>query len=76
MSFEVKGEAVIAAHDMNELKLVYRALHKGLRTFPELMDSHFLTELQLFLQKHARQDGVDVTHHSAWDAWLQQSGAS
>ena len=53
MSFEVKGEAVIAAHCQQELKLVYRALHKQLMRFPDLLDSHFLIELQKFLQMQA-----------------------
>lgn len=70
MGFEKKGEAVIAAHDTAELKLVYRVLHANLSQHPELMDTHFLIELQNFLQAQARSEGVDVGDHGAWDAWL------
>jgi hypothetical protein len=70
MSFETKGEAVIAAHSLEELRLVYRALHKELARFPDLLDTHFLIELQNFLQRKAAADGVDMTVHSEWEAWL------
>jgi hypothetical protein len=72
MSFEIKGEAVIAAHCQQELKLIYRALHKQLTRFPDLMDTHFLIELQSFMQKQASADGVDVTVHAEWEAWLEK----
>lgn len=73
MSFETRGEAVIGAHELSELKLVYAVLHSQLARRPELMDTHFLTELQSFLQRAAAADGVDATHHAAWDAWLSGS---
>jgi len=70
MSFEQRGEAVIAAHSLEELKLVYRLLHRHLADHPELMDTHFLIELQNFLHAKAVADGVDTTDHGAWDRWL------
>lgn len=73
MTFTLRGEAVAAAHDLNELKLIYRVLHKQIRNEPDLMDTHFLIELQQFLQAQAQSDGVDVTNHSHWEAWLKSS---
>lgn len=70
MSFESRGEAVVAAHDENELKLIYCVLHRHLAEHPDLMDTHFLTELQGFLQRQAQAAGVDVAHHGDWDRWL------
>jgi hypothetical protein len=54
----------------SEQKLVYRALHQQLSRLPELMDAQFLEELQTTLQKQAQAEGVDVSDHGAWDAWL------
>lgn len=76
MSFEQRGEAVIGAHDLDELKLVFRILHRHLGQHPELLDSHFLTELQGFLHQRAIQDGVDIADHSAWDRWLGNDTAA
>jgi hypothetical protein len=75
MSFELRGEAVVAAHSVEDLKLVYRVLHRHLSQHPELMETHFLTELQNFLHARARADGVDTAHHGAWDAWLGNDDA-
>jgi len=75
MSFEQRGETVIGAHDLEELKLVYRVLHRHLAKHTELMDTHFLIELQNFLHARAQADGVDTAHHSAWDAWLGNTDA-
>jgi len=54
----------------SELKLIYRILHENLASNPELMDSDLLNDLQTLLQQKARQDGVDVSLHSQWAAWL------
>jgi len=75
MSFEQRGETVIGAHDLEELKLVYRVLHRHLAKHTELMDTHFLIELQNYLHKQASADGVDTANHSAWDAWLGNTDA-
>ena len=70
MTFELRGEAVVAAHSVDELKLVYRILHAHLAQHTELMDTHFLIELQNFLHRQAIAEGVDSSDHGAWDAWL------
>jgi hypothetical protein len=58
---------------LNELKLVYRVLHRSLLDETELMDSTFLSELQAHLQRAARSDGVDTSDHSAWAGWLGET---
>lgn len=75
MGFETRGEAVIAACSLEDLKLVYRVLHQNLRECPELMESDFLGDLQEFLHRTATLDGVDATDHGAWDAWLGKTGS-
>ena len=72
MSFQERGEAVVAAHDLAELKLIYRVLHSQLRDVPELMETNFVLELQTFLQNKAGEDGVDVGIHGDWEKWLVQ----
>jgi hypothetical protein len=57
-------------YPLDERKLVYRVLHEHLTGHPELMDSRILDDLQRDLQAAARAEGVDVTDHRAWDAWL------
>jgi hypothetical protein len=57
-------------YPVGELKLIYQALHAALPGEPELMDSLLLEDLQRFLQERATQDGVDVSTHSQWAAWL------
>lgn len=56
--------------DISDLKLVFRVLHAHLTEHLELMDSEFFTDLQKRLQAVATRDGVDVTDHAAWGAWL------
>jgi hypothetical protein len=72
MSFESRGEAVVAALDPAELKVIYRVLHAHLTEHPELLDTDFLLELQNHLQIVARAEGVDTSDHGAWDRWLSQ----
>jgi hypothetical protein len=57
-------------YPLDELKLLYRVLHRQLKTTPELMDGDFLSDLQTHLQKAAQADGIDIANHSAWDTWL------
>ncbi len=76
MSFQHRGESVIASHDLNELKLVFRVLHRHLGQHPDLLDTHFLIELQRFLHDQAISDGVDIADHSAWDRWLGNDDAA
>ena len=56
--------------DANELKLIYRTLHKNLLQEPALMDSRFLEELQRHLQAVAGSEGIDTSNHAEWDQWL------
>ena len=56
--------------DIHELKLVYRILHQNLLSNVALMDAEFLEALQSWLQYRAVQDGVDLSEHAQWDAWL------
>ncbi|WP_018878098.1 MULTISPECIES: hypothetical protein [unclassified Thioalkalivibrio] len=53
-----------------ELKLVYSTLHAQLTLEPDLMDSELMADLQTHLQQAAKADGVDVSTHSQWAAWL------
>lgn len=57
-------------HPVSEWKLVYRVLHGQLSRHPELIDSDFLAALQRYLQLQAQTDGIDVSDHGSWDAWL------
>jgi hypothetical protein len=65
----------LTAFDNQDLKLVYRTLHGQLLESPELMDSPFLNELQLWLQTLARVEGVDISDHAQWDRWLGRRSA-
>lgn len=57
-------------YPVSELKLVYSTLHAQLTLEPELMDSELMADLQRHLQQAAKSDGVDVSTHSQWAAWL------
>ena len=57
-------------YPLAEQKLIYRVLHRNLADHPELMDTQFLDELQRSLQQSAQADGIDVSDHGQWDAWL------
>lgn len=61
----------LAHFDLSELKVVYRVLHDNLLQTPELMDAAFLQALQDWLQLCAGQQGVDISDHAQWDAWLR-----
>lgn len=70
MAFEIRNGRIIAEHELEELKLVYRVLHENLRGHLELMDTDFLQQLQRFLHECARDQGVDASDHGQWDRWL------
>jgi len=55
---------------LTDLKRIYRTLHGQLQQDFELMDSEFLQDLQTLLQTAATAEGVDVSLHVQWDAWL------
>ncbi|RKZ92269.1 MAG: hypothetical protein DRQ43_09230 [Gammaproteobacteria bacterium] len=60
----------IADYSIIELKLIYGLLHANVQSHFELMDSELLSDLQKHLQITAASEGVDVTHHAQWKAWL------
>lgn len=60
---------------LGEWKLVFRCLHAHLSEHIELMDADVLESMQTKLQAAAQADGVDVTDHAAWDAWLGNENA-
>jgi hypothetical protein len=61
------------AHDLSDLKLVYRVLHAHLMEHTEMMDSTFFMELQKYLQERASAEGVDLADHAQWDRWLHNA---
>jgi len=60
----------ITDYPLTELKLIYNLLHANIQLHFELMDSELLSDLQKHLQSAAASDGIDVTHHTQWKAWL------
>ena len=60
----------IKEYPVSELKLIYQILHSQIQENFELMDSSLLHDLQTTLQLHAKEDGVDVSLHNEWSAWL------
>jgi hypothetical protein len=61
---------------LDDLKLIYRVLHRHLGQHTELLDSDFFSDLQRHLQRQATAEGVDVADHGAWDAWLGNAAVS
>ena len=57
-------------YSLDDLKRVYRHLHNQLQEDFELMDSDLLQDIQTLLQSRAREEGVDVSVHAQWAAWL------
>ena len=55
---------------VSEWKIIFRVLHANLAKELELMDAEVFAEMQRQLHRAAKDDGVDVTDHEAWDAWL------
>lgn len=63
-------------YTIEDLKLIYRTLHKNLSKNVELLDSDFFTDLQRHLQQQAQGENVDVSDHGQWDAWLGNEAVS
>ena len=57
-------------YQLGDLKHIYRTLHAHLQKDFELMDSELLHDMQTYLQIQAGKDGVDVSLHAQWAAWL------
>ncbi|HCP47199.1 MAG TPA: hypothetical protein DIU15_14245 [Deltaproteobacteria bacterium] len=60
----------LSHYDLTELKLIYRVLHSQLMDHLDLMDAQLFEDMQTWLQTVARKEGVDVSDHKQWDAWL------
>ena len=60
----------LEGYPLSELKLIYRLLHSQLPEHTDLMDSQMLHDLQTYLQQQASTDGIDVSLHGEWAAWL------
>lgn len=60
----------LSDYPLDELKRIYGLLHEALPANPELMDSELLEDLQRHLQQAATAEGVDVSLHAQWAAWL------
>ncbi|MED5578972.1 MAG: hypothetical protein VX794_02965 [Nitrospinota bacterium] len=70
MTFNIQENKISMLASLDEMKLVYRVLHKHITENLELMDSTFLENLQSSLQEKAQEEGIDIGHHMAWDQWL------
>jgi hypothetical protein len=60
----------VETYPLDELKLIYRVLHRHLAEHTELFDARFFADLQQYLHRQAQADGVDIGDHGAWDVWL------
>ena len=72
---EVPGQSIELGVSLSQLKKIYLALFRQLHDrnfhdFDELDEDDMLLTLQTFLQRRARDEGVDCTNHAAWEAWL------
>ena len=75
MDFDAPAQVELEG-SLDDLKLIYRVLHSNLADNLELMDSPLFSSLQDTLQQAAAAEGVDVTDHGAWAAWLGSSSPS
>jgi hypothetical protein len=66
----------VESYPLDELKLIYRVLHRHVAQHLELLDARFFDDLQRHLQRQAQAAGVDVADHGAWDAWLGNEAVS
>jgi hypothetical protein len=66
----------VESYPLEELKLVYRVLHRHLSQHTELLDSRFFEDLQRYLHRKAQAEGVDIGDHGAWDIWLGNAPVS
>lgn len=64
------------SYPLQELKLIYRVLHRHLKEHIELLDAAFFEDLQKLLHRQAQVEGVDIADHGAWDAWLGNEAVS
>ena len=69
------GETIELSLSLNQLKKIYVALFHQLHesrfaAIDELDEDDMLLTIQTFLQRRAREAGVDGTIHSEWEAFL------
>ena len=69
------GESIELGLSLSQLKKIYIALFNRLHdsrfsAIDELDEDDMLLTIQTYLQREARQAGVDCTDHSAWEAFL------
>jgi len=76
MGFQLKDDTFAFDASLEDMKLVYRVLHRHLADNLDLMDCPFFDDLQTALQQRAQAEGVDVGHHGAWDLWLGNEAAT
>jgi hypothetical protein len=72
MEIQEKNGRVELSCSLDEVKEVYRGLFQTLRSSggDAFDESDLLLDLQLFLQRKAREAGVDATVHVNWDRFL------
>jgi len=78
---ERDGESVELLVSMSQLKKLYIALFRqlhdgGVDAFDALDEDDMLLTLQTYLQRRAREAGVDGTNHAEWDAFIGMDGGS
>lgn len=72
---EIPGQPVELGVSVAQLKKIYLALFRQLHDssfhdFDELDEDDMLLTIQTYLQRKAREQGVDCTDHAAWEAYL------
>ncbi|MGE3181056.1 MAG: hypothetical protein AB7N71_05445 [Phycisphaerae bacterium] len=75
MITELKKDSVRLDVSLDQVKKIYVALFKQLHasqsgSLADFDDDDLLLDLQMFLQKKARQENVDGTIHSEWERFL------
>ncbi|MBI5863581.1 MAG: hypothetical protein HZB38_03550 [Planctomycetes bacterium] len=75
---ETSGGKVELALSLDQLKRIYVALFAHLRQAPldDLDEDDLLLRIQTYLQRKAREAGVDATDHAQWDAFVGNNGRS
>lgn len=68
-------DAIELVASLRQVKKLYVALFRQLHEsraadFDEIDDDDMLLTLQTYLQRRAREAGVDATDHAQWDAFL------
>ncbi len=72
MKIREEGGQLAIECNLNAMKEIYRALFHALRSSSsqEFDDQDILLTLQLFLQRKAGEQGVDVSIHQDWERFL------